>query len=103
MQYQWAVLYSFLIASQAFMLFTLMLTSKGIAGAPRAVLAILLGMAAPFHLSIAPVLMVLGIAALIDTGRTSLNVFGNCLASAVVAQWEACRAPKKGEFKRKEM
>jgi proton glutamate symport protein len=77
------------IASQAFMLLTLMVTSKGIAGVPRAVLAILLGTAASFHLSTAPILMILGIDALIDMGRTSLNVFGNCLAAAVVGRWEA--------------
>ncbi len=57
-------------------------------GVPRAVLAILLGTAASFHLSTAPILMILGIDALIDMGRTSLNVFGNCLASAVVARWD---------------
>ncbi|GAC1432837.1 MAG: glutamate/aspartate:proton symporter GltP [Acidobacteriaceae bacterium] len=76
------------IGGQAFMLGTLMVTSKGIAGVPRAVLAILLGTAAAFHLSTAAIMMVLGIDALVDMGRTSLNVVGNCLASAVVHRWE---------------
>jgi proton glutamate symport protein len=73
---------------EAAMLATLMVTSKGIAGVPRAVLAILLGTAASFHLSTAAVMMILGVDALIDMGRTGLNVAGNCLASAVVNQWE---------------
>lgn len=76
------------VGGQAAMLGTLMVTSKGIAGVPRAVLAILLGTAATFHLSTAAILMVLGIDALVDMGRTSLNVVGNCLASAVIHRWE---------------
>ncbi|MDP9038713.1 MAG: dicarboxylate/amino acid:cation symporter [Acidobacteriota bacterium] len=81
------------VGGQAAMLGTLMVTSKGIAGVPRAVLAILLGTAASFHLSTAAILMVLGIDALVDMGRTSLNVVGNCLASAVVSQWESRSSP----------
>jgi proton glutamate symport protein len=73
---------------QAAMLLTLMVTSKGIAGVPRAVLAILLALAASFNLSPAAVMMILGVDALIDMGRTGLNVAGNCLASAVVGRWE---------------
>jgi proton glutamate symport protein len=76
-------------STQAVMLLTLMVTSKGIAGVPRAVLAILLGTAASFHLSTAAIMMILGIDALIDMGRTALNVIGNCLASAVINRWEA--------------
>ena len=74
--------------AQAAMLATLMVTSKGIAGVPRATLAILLATAASFHLAPSAVMMILGVDALIDMGRTGLNVTGNCLASAVVAQWE---------------
>jgi proton glutamate symport protein len=70
------------------MVFTLMLTSKGIAGVPRATLMILLATAASFHLPSAPILMILGVDALIDMGRTALNVTGNCLAAAVVGKWE---------------
>ena len=70
------------------MVVTLMITSKGIAGVPRAVLAILLATAASFQLSTAAVMMILGVDALIDMGRTALNVIGNCLASAVIDRWE---------------
>jgi len=73
---------------QAVMLLTLMLTSKGIAGVPRATLMILMATAASFHLPSAPILMILGVDALIDMGRTALNVAGNCLAAAVVGKWE---------------
>jgi proton glutamate symport protein len=73
---------------QAVMLLTLMLTSKGIAGVPRATLMILMATAASFHLPSAPILMILGVDALIDMGRTALNVAGNCLAAAVVGTWE---------------
>ena len=76
------------LGEQAVMLLTLMVTSKGIAGVPRAVLAILLGTAAQFHLSTAAILMILGIDALIDMGRTAVNVAGNCLAAAVVNVWD---------------
>ena len=76
------------LGGAAVMLATLMVTSKGIAGVPRAVLAILLATAASFHLSTAAVMMILGVDALIDMGRTGLNVAGNCLASAVVSRWE---------------
>jgi proton glutamate symport protein len=74
---------------QAVMLLTLMLTSKGIAGVPRATLVILMGTAASFHLPMGPILMILGVDALIDMGRTAVNVTGNCLAAAVVGKWES--------------
>ena len=77
------------LSGEAAMLATLMIASKGIAGVPRAVLAILLATATSFHFSTAPVMMILGVDALIDMGRTALNVAGNCLASAVVSRWEA--------------
>jgi len=76
------------LGGEAVMVVTLMVTSKGIAGVPRAVLAILLATAASFHLSTAAVMMILGVDALIDMGRTGLNVIGNCLASAVIDRWE---------------
>jgi len=83
--------------SQLFMVFTLTLSSKGVAGVPRAVLAILIATAAMFHLPSEPIFLILGIDALIDMGRTALNVLGNCLASAVIARWEdalAAESPK---------
>jgi proton glutamate symport protein len=83
--------------SQLFMVFTLTLSSKGVAGVPRAVLVILIATAATFHLPSEPIFLILGIDALIDMGRTALNVLGNCLASAVIARWEdalAAESPK---------
>jgi proton glutamate symport protein len=77
---------------QLLMVFTLMLTSKGIAGVPRASLVILLGTLASFHLPVEPVFIILGIDELMDMARTSVNVLGNCLASVVIARWE-------GEFR----
>jgi proton glutamate symport protein len=75
-------------SGQLFMVFTLMLTSKGIAGIPRAVPMVLLATAATFHLPTEPIIVILGIDALLDMARTSVNVIGNCLACAVIARWE---------------
>jgi proton glutamate symport protein len=74
--------------TQLLMLATLVLTSKGVAGVPRASLVVLMATAASFHLPLEPVVLVLGVDALMDMGRTSINVTGNCLASVVVAMWE---------------
>jgi proton glutamate symport protein len=74
--------------AQVAMVFTLMLTSKGVAGVPRAVLVVLLATAATFHLQTEPIVIILGIDALMDMARTAVNVIGNCLACAVVARWE---------------
>jgi proton glutamate symport protein len=73
---------------QLFMVFTLMVTSKGVAGVPRAVLVVLLATAATFHLPTEPIFIILGIDALMDMARTAVNVIGNCLACAVIARWE---------------
>ena len=73
---------------QLLMVFTLMLTSKGVAGVPRASLVILLATVASFNLPAWPVFIILGIDALMDMARTATNVLGNCLATAVVARWE---------------
>ena len=70
------------------MMLTLMLTSKGVAGVPRAALVILAGTLATFRLPMEGVAVLLGVDALMDMARTSVNVLGNCLASAVVARWE---------------
>jgi proton glutamate symport protein len=75
--------------TQLAMVFTLMLTSKGVAGVPRAVLVILIATAATFHLPPEPIFLILGIDTLIDMGRAALNVLGNCLASAVIARSES--------------
>jgi proton glutamate symport protein len=73
---------------QLVIVFTLMLTSKGLAGVPRAMLVILFGTVDSFHLPAWPVLIILGIDQLMDMARTATNVLGNCLASAVIARWE---------------
>jgi proton glutamate symport protein len=73
---------------QLLLVFTLMLTSKGVAGVPRASLVILLGTAASFGLPEWPILAILGIDELMDMARTSVNVIGNCLATVVIARWE---------------
>ncbi|MDE3135945.1 MAG: cation:dicarboxylase symporter family transporter [Acidobacteriota bacterium] len=70
------------------MMFMLMLTSKGVAGVSRAVFIILLATADQFGLPHGPILLLLGVDQLMDMGRTTINVVGNCLASAVVARWE---------------
>ncbi len=75
-------------SEQLFMVFTLMLTSKGIAGVPRATLVILLATVDSFHLPSWPIFILLGVDQLMDMGRTMINVVGNCLATAVIAQWE---------------
>ena len=76
------------LPQQIMMMLTLMLTSKGVAGVPRAALVILTGALATFNLPAEGVFLLLGIDTLMDMARTSVNVLGNCLASAVVARWE---------------
>jgi len=76
------------IDKQLLIVFTLMLTSKGVAGVPRASLVILLGTAASFGLPTWPIFIILGIDELMDMARSATNVIGNCLATAVVARWE---------------
>jgi len=73
---------------QLLIVFTLMLTSKGVAGVPRASLVILLGTATSFGLPAWPIYIILGIDELMDMARTSVNVLGNCLATVVIARWE---------------
>ena len=75
-------------STQLIMVFTLMLTSKGVAGVPRASLVILLGTLSYFNLPVEPVFIILGIDELMDMARTSVNVIGNCLATVVIARWE---------------
>ncbi|MDQ6903061.1 MAG: cation:dicarboxylase symporter family transporter [Bacteroidota bacterium] len=76
------------ISTQIIMGLTLMLTSKGVAGVPRASLIILLGTVSSFGLPVWPVMAILGIDELMDMARTSVNVIGNTLASCVIARWE---------------
>jgi proton glutamate symport protein len=81
------------LGTQLLMLLTLMLTSKGVAAVPRAALVILSGTLASFGLPLEGVAVILGVDALMDMARTSINLLGNCLASAVMAQWEGEFAP----------
>ena len=76
------------LGQQLLMMGTLILTSKGVAGVPRAMLVVLLATVSTFHLPSEPVFIILGIDAVMDMARTTVNVVGNCLASAVVARWE---------------
>jgi proton glutamate symport protein len=76
------------IGQQFVMLLTLMLSSKGVAGVPRGAVVVLLGTISTFKLPVEPVLVILGIDAVLDMLRTSVNVLGNCLATVVIARWE---------------
>jgi proton glutamate symport protein len=76
------------IGNQIVMMFTLMLTSKGVAAVPRAALVILSGALAMFGLPLEGIAVILGVDALMDMARTSVNLLGNCLATAVMARWE---------------
>jgi proton glutamate symport protein len=79
------------------MMLTLMLTSKGVAGVPRAALVILAGTLASFNLPLEGAAVLLGIDAVMDMARTSVNVLGNCLATAVIARWEGHSLEPKAE------
>ena len=73
---------------QLVMMLTLMLTSKGVAGVPRAMIVILSGTVDSFQLPMWPVLVLIGVDQFMDMARTATNVLGNCLATAVIARWE---------------
>ena len=73
---------------QVIMMLTLMLTSKGVAGVPRAAMVILLGTVGSFNLPAEGVIVILGVDELMDMARTAVNVIGNCLATVVIARWE---------------
>lgn len=80
------------IGQQVTMMLTLMLTSKGVAGVPRASLVILAATLASYNLPLEGVTLILGVDAVMDMARTSVNVVGNCLATVVISKWE-------GEFR----
>ncbi|HEX2250630.1 MAG TPA: cation:dicarboxylase symporter family transporter [Gemmatimonadales bacterium] len=73
---------------QILMLLTLMVTSKGVAGVPRASLVILSGTLLYFNLPLEAVAIILGVDELMDMGRTTVNVIGNCLAAVIMGRWE---------------
>lgn len=76
------------LGTQLLMMLTLMLTSKGVAAVPRAALVILSGTLTQFGLPLEGIAVILGVDAFMDMARTSVNLLGNCLASAVMARWE---------------
>src|SRR5207253_7223118 len=80
--------HSLSFGQQLLMLLTLMLTTKGIAAVPRASLVVLSGTLATFGLPLEGIAVILGVDELMDMARTSTNVLGNCMATAVVARWE---------------
>jgi proton glutamate symport protein len=86
------------LGQQLLMMLTLMLTSKGVAGVPRASLVILAGTLATFNLPVEGIAVILGVDTLMDMCRTSVNLLGNCLATAVVGRWEGVTYPSEGRI-----
>ena len=80
---------------QMVMMLTLMVTSKGVAGVPRAALVVLTATLAQFNLPLEGAAILLAIDQILDMGRTAVNVMGNCIATAVVARWEGVFDDKK--------
>lgn len=76
------------LGQQLMIMLTLMLTSKGMAGIPRASQVVLAGTLATFGLPLEGVILIIGVDELMDMARTTVNLAGNCLATAVVARWE---------------
>ena len=79
---------SMTFGQQIVMMLTLMLTSKGVAGVPRAALVVLTATLTQFNLPLEGAAILLGVDQILDMGRTAVNVMGNCIATAVVARWE---------------
>ena len=73
---------------QVIIMLALMLTSKGVAGVPRVSLIVLAGTLASFNIPILGVAILLGIDQILDMGRTTVNLIGNCVATVVIARWE---------------
>ncbi len=76
------------IEQQIIIMLALMLTSKGVAGVPRVSLIVLAGTLASFNIPILGVAILLGIDQILDMGRTTVNLIGNCIATVVIARWE---------------
>lgn len=76
------------IEQQLVIMFALMLTSKGMAGMPRVALVVLAGTLSSFNIPIIGVALLLGIDQILDMGRTTVNLIGNCVATIVIARWE---------------
>ena len=79
------------LEQQLVIMLTLMLTSKGVAGVPRASILVLTGTVATFNIPTAVgITILLGIDQILDMGRTAVNLIGNCIATVVIARWENC-------------
>ena len=76
------------LTQQILIMLALMLTSKGIAGVPRVALVVLAGTLASFNIPLIGVAILLGIDQILDMGRTTVNLVGNCVATVVIARWE---------------
>lgn len=76
------------LSQQLLMLVLLMITSKGIAGVPRASLVVIAAILADFNLPVAGVLLIMGVDQFLDMARAATNVLGNGLATAVISKWE---------------
>ncbi len=85
------------LGQQLLMMLTLMLTSKGVAGVPRASLVILMGTVASFNLPSEAAIALIGVDVLMDMARTTVNLIGNCLATVVMARWEGEYDASKAE------
>lgn len=78
----------FPLSTQLFMVLTLMVSSKGIAGVPGASIIVIASTVVAFGLPVEGVAIILGVDRVMDMARTACNVFGNCIATVVVARWE---------------
>jgi Na+/H+-dicarboxylate symporter len=76
------------LGQQILMLLTLLITSKGVAGVPRASLVIIAATVASFGIPEAGILLLMGVDSFLDMARSATNVFGNSLATTVIAHWE---------------
>lgn len=76
------------IEQQIMIMIALMLTSKGVAAVPRVSLVVLAGTLASFNIPLIGVAILLGIDQILDMGRTTVNLIGNCVATVVIARWE---------------
>lgn len=85
------------LGQQLTIMLTLMLTSKGMAGVPRASQVILAGTLVSFDLPLEGVVLIMGVDELMDMARTTVNLVGNCLATAVIGRWERELAPPSNE------
>jgi Na+/H+-dicarboxylate symporter len=82
---------------QITMLLILLITSKGMAGIPRASLVVIAGMLDHFHIPVAGLLLLLGIDQILDMGRSATNVVGNAVATAVISKWEGELGPPRSD------